>query len=108
MASIDGIEGKSNMELAGEVRLGAKFVVYGYCVSALIVTFRRSSGIQYIKPGESAVVKGLPYTLLSLGLGWWGIPWGLIYTPAVLYTNLRGGKDVTDQVMAAFAKAGAT
>jgi hypothetical protein len=28
-------------------------------------------------------------------LGWWGVPWGLIYTPLTLWTNLSGGRAVT-------------
>ncbi len=44
---------------------------------------------------------GLPYTLLSLFIGWWGFPWGLVYTPMVLIQNLGGGNDVTAEVMSA-------
>ena len=35
------------------------------------------------------------YTLVSLVFGWWGFPFGLIYTPMALITNLSGGRDVT-------------
>ncbi|WP_256364380.1 hypothetical protein [Nostoc piscinale] len=38
---------------------------------------------------------------MSLFLGWWGIPWGIIYTIQSVVTNLQGGKDVTPQVMSA-------
>ena len=31
-------------------------------------------------------------------LGWWGVPWGIIYTPLTIFTNLFGGQDVTDEV----------
>jgi len=31
--------------------------------------------------------------------GWWGIPWGVIYTLGSLGTNFAGGKNVTDDVM---------
>jgi len=40
----------------------------------------------------------VPWTLLSLIAGWWGIPWGLIFTSQSLYINLRGGNDVTNEV----------
>ena len=30
---------------------------------------------------------------------WWGIPWGPIYTVGCLSTNLKGGKDVTDEIV---------
>lgn len=97
--NIVGIEGLTNADVDAEVRKGARFVVYGYCISVLVMTFRRSSNIHFVRAGESRVVKGLPYTLLSLFLGWWGLPWGFIYTPMVLIENLGGGRDVTQQVL---------
>ena len=42
----------------------------------------------------------LPYTLLSAVLGWWGIPWGPIYTVQSIASNIKGGKDVTQQILA--------
>ena len=46
----------------------------------------------------NAIAKGLPWTGLSLLAGWWGIPWGPIWTIQALVTNLRGGKDVTAEI----------
>lgn len=40
-----------------------------------------------------------PYSLLSFLFGWWGIPWGFIWTPMALYTNFSGGRDVTQQLL---------
>jgi hypothetical protein len=73
-----------------------RLVIYEYCISLLVVTLRRTSGIYRLRPGESGRLKGLPYALLSLLLGWWGIPWGVLYTPLVVLTNLSGGRDVTE------------
>jgi hypothetical protein len=75
-------------------------VFFQYCVSILILTFRRPSDVFFVRSGENAVVKGLPYTLLTLLVGWWGIPWGPIYTIGSLVTNLGGGKDVTEEILA--------
>jgi hypothetical protein len=47
----------------------------------------------------------LPFTLLSLVLGWWGIPWGPIYTIQSVVINFQGGKDVTKEVLASMASA---
>jgi hypothetical protein len=44
-------------------------------------------------------MKGLPFSLLSLFLGWWGIPWGPIYTVQALWVNFSGGKDVTREIL---------
>lgn len=96
---IKGIDGMSVGELQDQIRQGGKFVIYSYCISILVMTFKRSSDIHFLRSGDSAVLAGLPYTLLSLFLGWWGIPWGFIYTPMALVQNLGGGKDVTVEVM---------
>jgi hypothetical protein len=99
---IQGVDGLSQSELDFELQRGAKFVVFQYCVSVIVLTFRRSSDIYFVRSGESAVGKGLPFTLISLIAGWWGIPWGPIYTVQSLYYNFQGGKDVTQHVRDSF------
>jgi hypothetical protein len=101
MTKVVGLEDiKSSGELQQELQQGGKFVMYQYCISILILTFKRSSRIYFIRHEENAVVKGLPFTLLTLLLGWWGIPWGPIYTIQSVWVNFQGGKDVTKEVLA--------
>jgi hypothetical protein len=90
------------LQIQEAVAQGARFVLFQYCVSVLVMTFKRSSPICFLKPGESALGKGAPYSLISLIAGWWGIPWGPIWTLTTLATNLGGGKDVTRQVLSAY------
>lgn len=90
-----GIEGMSPDQLKFEIQRGAKLVCYQYCISVLVMSFRRSSDVYYIPAGESAVSKALPWILLTLVAGWWGIPWGPIFTVQPLVTNFKGGKDLT-------------
>ena len=97
--AIKGAERMSHEELAHLIDRGARVIVFSYCVSALIITFRRSATV-LVHPGQSVVSAGLPYTALSLVAGWWGFPFGLIFTPIAILTNLGGGKDVTAQVRA--------
>ena len=97
--SVPGIENLSPDEVRKEVLRGGKFVMYLYCVSLIFVTYKRPSEIRFIKAGESAALNGLGYTVLSLIFGWWGIPWGPIYTIEALWTNLTGGRDVTPEVL---------
>ncbi len=99
MAKIIGIEGMTVAELNKEVANGAKFVIFLYCFSVLILSFKRSSDIYVIRSGESALKKSIPFTLISLFFGWWGIPWGIIYTVQSFMVNFQGGRDVTEQVM---------
>lgn len=98
MAQLKGIQGMTPGELSFEVNRGGKFVVYRYCLSVLVLTMMRSSDIYFVRADQSRVIKGLPWTLLSLIAGWWGIPWGPIYTVRSLWANLHGGEDVTAAV----------
>jgi hypothetical protein len=41
--------------------------------------------------GSCSVRAGLPYSFGTLLLGWWGIPWGPIYTVQSINRNFRGG-----------------
>jgi len=102
---IEGIAGMTAEQVRFEVQRGARFVLFQYCISVLILTFRRPSDIYLIRAEESAVVKGLPFSLLTLLLGWWGIPWGPIYSVQSLITNFGGGKNVTAEIMDGFSSA---
>jgi hypothetical protein len=98
MAKIQGVSGMSADEVAFELNRGAKFVVYRYCISLLVITMLRSTDIYLVPAGQSRAVKGMPWTLLTLVMGWWGIPWGPIRSVQSLWTNLKGGVDVTAEV----------
>jgi hypothetical protein len=100
---IQGIDGMSNEQVRFELDRGGRFILFQYCVSVLVVTFKRPSPIYFIRAGESAVGKGIGFTLLTLVAGWWGIPWGPIYSVQSIYRNLSGGKDVTKEIAAALA-----
>jgi hypothetical protein len=100
---IVGVEGLTREQIRAEMLRGAKFVVFEYCVSVVFMTFKRASSIHLVRPGESAAAKSVPSTLCSLLLGWWGIPWGPIWTVATVARNLRGGRDVTAEMAASFA-----
>ena len=95
MAKIVGIEGMNPQQLSHEVQRGGKFLQFQYCVSVVVMTFQRGTDIYFVPAGESPVVKGLGWTALSLVAGWWGIPFGPIFTVQSLWYNLKGGHDVT-------------
>jgi len=98
--AIKGAEGLTNRDLAALIDQGARVVVFRYCISIVVITFRRSATV-LVRPGQSVKAAGLPYTLMSLALGWWGLPFGLIFTPIAIAQNLSGGTDVTGQMRAA-------
>jgi hypothetical protein len=94
-----GVEGMTVEQVHRELARGGKFVLFEYCISVIILTFKRPSDIYFIRAGESAAMKSLQFTALSLVAGWWGFPWGPIYTISSVVTNLGGGRDVTSDVM---------
>jgi hypothetical protein len=97
--AIRGIEGMTAEQVKFEVQRGGRFVVYHYCISIVVMTFRRGSDVYFVRADESRVNKGMPWTLLTLVAGWWGIPFGPIFTITSLVTNLKGGKDVTGSII---------
>ncbi len=86
-------------ELSADIRRGGRFIRYSYAVSLVVISMKYYSKPQYIPAGSSAFWGGVPYTLMTLGTGWWGFPWGPIFTITAIVQNLSGGMDVTHEVM---------
>lgn len=63
---------------------------YQACVSLLILTLRFRSPRVIVGSPENRNT-GVLYTLVSAVAGWWGVPWGFVYTPQAIYRNLKGG-----------------
>jgi len=101
---IKGIEAMTPEEVDALLAAGARFVFYEFCISLIVITLRRPTPVFLLRPGELGLFRGLPYVCLSLLLGWWGIPWGIIYTPLTVLTNLAGGRDVTPEIRALLRK----
>jgi hypothetical protein len=100
---IKNIDGLSAEDLQQEVQRGAKFVFFPFTVSVLVVTFKQTSGVYLVRAGEKMITRGFPFLLISFLFGWWGIPFGPKFTIEAIRSCLRGGKDVTDEVMATVA-----
>lgn len=96
---IHGLEGMTDEQVDLEVRRGGRFVLFYYTISVIILTFKNPTDVYFIRAGEGTMGRSIGYTIISLLFGWWGIPWGPIYTIAALVTNLSGGKDVTAEVL---------
>ncbi|MBN1618062.1 hypothetical protein JW887_01815 [Candidatus Dojkabacteria bacterium] len=96
---MNDVKQMSPEQLKSDLANGAKFIVFEYVISVIFVTFRRSSKTYLFRPGEDRLVKSIPYMLLTFFFGWWGIPWGPIYSIASFITNFSGGRDVTAEVL---------
>lgn len=101
--AVKNMEGLSNQELVDELNRGGRFVVYYFAISIVIMTFRRGSHIYFLRSHEHAIRFGWKYLLLSMVVGWWGFPWGPIYTLQSVFTAFTG-KDVTRDVMAQLSR----
>ena len=97
---IKNIEGLSALDLQEAVEQGGRFVYFAFTVSFIFVTFRDTSDVYLVRTGDAVIPRGYIFSIVTFLLGWWGIPWGPKYTIEALRTNLKGGKDVTQEVMA--------
>ncbi len=80
---------------------GAVFRYFTYCFSVFVMTFRRGSGVRFYPTAAAAGGDALAFGALSGVLGWWGIPWGPIFTVPALYRAAKGGTDVTREMLTA-------
>lgn len=94
--TLAGLANHEKEQLPAILAAGGRIVFYQYCFSILIMTFKRPSEFYLLRPGENALVKGLHCSFVSAIVGWWGIPWGPIYTIGSFIKNFGGGTDVTD------------
>ncbi len=96
---IKNIDGLSVSQIQDMVNEGGKFVIFPYTISILVATFQRNSDIYFIRPYEGTSQYSWSFVLINLVLGWWGFPWGPIYTIGALIKHIDGGKEVTADVM---------
>ena len=66
---IEGPIPRGKEQVAIELRQGAKFVTFQYCISVLVLTFRRSSSIVYIRQVRARDRRGSPSPLSPFSSG---------------------------------------
>lgn len=71
-----------------------KIIRFQACFSFLVVTVKFPSRY-FIQNHDGLLRAGFAYSLITLLFGWWGIPWGPIYTVQSLIKNARGGDKQT-------------
>jgi hypothetical protein len=96
---IKNIDGLSLKEIKGLIQQGAKFVIFPYAISIIIMSFKRNSSIYFIRPNENSFKYSYAHFGVNILFGWWGIPWGPIYTIGALFSHITGGKDITQIVL---------
>lgn len=76
---------------------GARYVVFEYCISILVMSFKRTSRPYLVEPEESGLRLGFRYSLISVLCGWLSP----VRTIETIVTNCRGGLDVTNDLLSA-------
>lgn len=72
-----------------EVTPDTKLVSYTFVISIFIITFRRKTRYYFweVERGKAIAAK-ICCILCNLVLGWWGFPWGPIWTIKETFCNL--------------------
>jgi hypothetical protein len=97
---INSKQNLSTNQIQEEISKGGKFVHFQFTVSYLVGTYKGESVVRFIRPGVNAFQKGIVYSVITILFGWWGFPAGPRKTIQALRTNWKGGRDVTDELMA--------
>jgi hypothetical protein len=100
---IHGTQGMSAAQIRHELQNGARCVAYGYCISIVVMSFKRGSGLYLLRAGEADWGRRVGFSALSLVAGPWGIPWGPIWTISTIFSNLGGGRNVSAELLSALA-----
>jgi len=77
---------------------GAEVRCFDYCLSIGLLTIHRQSEPVLIPPGRWDIWDSWTYSLITLVAGGWGVPWGIVLTPMLLWSNFCGGRDLTATV----------
>lgn len=101
--TVCGAEHLTAAEVRWWLRKGATGVRYEYCISFGVVTLQFRSRLHLIDTQFPRYAAGLPYSLLALALGPWGLPWGPVLTARAIWTNLGGGIDCSAELDAALS-----
>jgi hypothetical protein len=84
----------------GKVTAQPRSAVFYMVISVVLLTIR--TPMQGIFCSACARRTALRATLISTFFGWWGVPWGPIWTIASIYRNAMGGRcsrDVNDKLL---------
>jgi hypothetical protein len=90
--------GQNREDVLRSMERGAIVVRYPYVISAVLVSFALESRAVLIERPAQRYTGTIPYLLLTLVFGWWGVPWGPIFTAKAVWCLMRGGEEITDSI----------
>jgi hypothetical protein len=74
----------------GKVDSTLRASAFTYALSALVISLRRSAS-SGIFCRSCRRKEGIKWSLLTSVVGWWGVPWGPIFSIQSIVRNLKGG-----------------
>lgn len=95
---LKNIEGLNLQSLQRRIDNGYRFIVYQYSISLIFGNVHLASPAYLLKEDEFKK-QGKIYTFISLIFGWWSIPDGPSNTLESIKTNIKGGVDVTKDIL---------
>lgn len=92
-------------ELSSKIQEGGRFIAYRYIVSRpLFYPVNRISKLFFIEKNEKASKYAWSYNVLNFLLGIWGLPFGPAVMIKSIFINLKGGIDLTEDVLVNLTK----
>jgi len=80
----------------GSIPVNLETILTRYCIVFSFVFFTRKTYTNYVVKGSfKSFITGVASTLSNLLVGWWGIPWGPIYTIQSIFINLSNKESVS-------------
>lgn len=74
--------------VCGKISVRPRYVIYRQVVSILFATYR--SGCQGVFCAKCAAARAYKTSGITWLFGWWGIPWGPIYSLQAIFRNMLG------------------
>src|SRR4051794_13881621 len=79
----------------GRRNASLRLVIFPYVYSVVLFTSKRAAAGIWCHSCRSAL--RWQYGLISLLFGWWGFPWGPLYTPGALIRSFAGGQQPREE-----------
>lgn len=79
----------------GRIDETLRATAFQYVISIVIFSFKRGGGAG-ILCGNCRRTRAIAYTALSLLLGIWGVPWGILWALEAIIVNLQGGRQPSE------------
>lgn len=93
-------EKKTYTSVVDQVMDGTRFVTIPFVISIVILSFQRNmGGVHEVRTGAYPIGKMVPAALITILVGFWGLPFGVIYSILTCFYLWKGGRDATLEVL---------